>query len=421
MLADFALPTGTPPARIEWDARGFAAGRWSAPELAHLAARLAERGARALASVPLERRLAAWDESVGALLDPESDERRALMPALVATSRLSPEGLTEALEVVLAGWTGEAAARLAARARSGGVSSPAGVVLAGNVPGLAAQSLLPALLAGRPLLIKSASSEPLFAPALVAALARREPALGEAFAAVTFAGGEPGLARAAFAETGVVLAYGGADALAALAGELGERLVAQGPKASLAFVAGEIDPITTGKALARDVALLDQRGCLSVQAVWVEGSEADAREVAEALAFGLEIEERRLPPGPADAHALGAVQQLRGEAELRDARIGRDRPAAAGTVVLTSEVAFRPSPGLRSVRVHAVARVGDALVALDPWRGRLQGAALAGEGARAISDELSALGLSRLAEPGRLQSADAAWANGGIDPFAVFG
>jgi acyl-CoA reductase-like NAD-dependent aldehyde dehydrogenase len=421
VLADFALPAGAPPARIERDERGFASGRWTADGLARLAARLAERGARALASVPVERRLEAWDGALGALLDPESDERRALMPALVATSRLSPEGLTEALDVVLAGWTGEAATRLAARATASGASSPAGVVLAGNVPGLAAQSLLPALVAGRPLLIKSASSEPLFAPALVAALAHREPALGDAFAAVTFAGGETGLARAAFAESGVVLAYGGADALAALAGELGPRLVGQGPKASLAFVAGAVDPVATGRALARDVALLDQRGCLSVQAVWVEGGAADARELAEALAFGLEIAERRLPPGPADAHALGAVQQLRGEAELRDARIGRDRPAAAGTVVLTSEVGFRPSPGLRSVRVHAVARVGDALVALDAWRGRLQGAALAGEGARAIGDELSALGLSRLAEPGRLQSADAAWANGGIDPFDVFG
>ena len=39
----------------------------------------------------------------------------------------------------------------------------------------------------------------------------------------------------------------------------------------------------------------------------------------------------------------------------------------------------------------------------------------------ALEPGLSSLGLSRLAEPGRLQSADAAWANGGIDPFEVFG
>lgn len=421
MLADFALPAGAPPARVEWDARGFAAARWSAEGLARLASRLAERGARALASVPVERRLEAWSEALGALLDPESDERRALMPALVATSRLSPEGLTEALDVVLAGWTGDAAARLAARAGSDGEASPAGVVLAGNVPGLAAQSLLPALLAGRPLLVKSASSEPLFAAALVAALARREPALGEAFAAVAFRGDEPGLARAAFAEAGVVLAYGGAEALAALGSELGARLVAQGPKASIALVGGAVDPLATGKALARDVALLDQRGCLSVQAVWVEGSAADARDLAEALAFGLEIEEKRLPPGPADARALAAVQQLRGEAELREARVGRDRPAAGGTVVLAGAVAFRPSPGLRCVRVHEVGDLAETIAALEPWRGRLQGAALAGERALALEPGLSALGLSRLAEPGRLQSADAAWANGGIDPFEVFG
>src|SRR5690606_21017527 len=175
---------------------------------------------------------------------------------------------------VLGGWHGPAAERLAARLhesrdRAGdrGPAPPAGVVLAGNVPGLAAQTVLPALLAGRPLLIKSASSEPLFAPALIGALARREPALGEAFAAFTFPGEAPEATEAAFSHAELVLAYGGQGALTALRERLerkpGRRFVGQGPKASVALVGGRHDPLSTGRALARDIALLDQRGCLS--------------------------------------------------------------------------------------------------------------------------------------------------------------
>lgn len=418
MLDDFAVPRDCAPARLEAGAGGrWRAGRFAPAELERLAARLAGPGARALAALPLERRLAAWDGAVGALLEPESEERRALLPALVATSRLSPEGLSEALEVVLGGWRGEAAAALAARARAAAGAGLAGVVLAGNVPGLAAQSLLPALAAGRPLLVKSAAAEPLFAPALVAALAAREPALGEALAAVTFAGADEAAARAAFGTATRLLAYGGAPALAALAALFGARLVAQGPRASVALVGRDVDPLAVARGLARDVALLDQRGCLSVHALWAEG---DARALAEALAFALAIEARRLPPGPADPRALAAVQQWRGTAELGGALVGGLEPLE-GTVVLAGDAAFRPSPGLRAVRVHAVARLDEALAALEAWRGSLQGAAVAGAGATGLGPALAALGVSRLAAPGLLQAADAGWENGGVDPFAVFG
>lgn len=418
MTRDFAVPPGCAPARLEPAAGGrFTSARWSAPELAEVARRLAGRGAAALAGVPLARRLAAWHDALSSLLDPESAERRELVPALVATARLSPEGLCEALEIVLRGWLGEEAERLAARAPGRAADGLDGVVLAGNVPGLAAQSLLPALLAGRPLALKSSTSEPLFAPALVAALARREPALGEAFAAVAFPGADEAALSALLGPARRVLAYGGKEALAGLGARLGARVVGQGPKASVALVARDVDTLAVGRALARDVALLDQRGCLSVHAVFTEG---DARDLAEALAFGLAIEHRRLPPGPPDPGALARVQQWRGAAELGDALVGRLSPLE-GTVVLTLDGAFRPSPGLRAVRVHALTEIGDALMAIAPWRGRLQGAALAGAGALELSSALEALGMSRLAAPGSLQAADAGWENGGVDPFQVFG
>ena len=393
----------------------------TAAELAATAAHLAARGPRALAALPIERRLALWEETVAAFLEPGSAERSALLPRLLASSRLSPEGLTEGLEIVLGGASGAAAAAMARRAtaRDGAVPERlAGVILAGNLPALAVQSLLPALLLGRPLLLKSASSEPWFAPALVAALVAREPSLADAFAAVTFAGDDSAALAAAFDEADPLLAYGGETAVASLATQFGARLVAHGPKASVAFVGAGVDPVGTARGLARDIALFDQRGCLSVQAVYVEG---DAEELAAALAWALQLESARLPHGPIDAATASAVQQLRATAAmLQGTRSELHLDLAAGTVLVERETSFRPVPGLRTVRVHGVTDLRATLSALAPWRGKLQGAVLAGPTADALAEDLPLLGFSRLAPPGELQSADAGWANGGIDPLEVF-
>ena len=78
---------------------------------------------------------------------------------------------------------------------------------------------------------------------------------------------------------------------------------------------------------------------------------------------------------------------------------------------------LRPSPGLRTVRVHPLENLALLPSILAPWRGRLQGAALAGEGAWELEPRLVELGISRCATPGELQSPDATWTNGGIDPL----
>ncbi len=416
-VADFAVPTGCAPAAVTHDPRGFAAARFSAAELDRVAARLEDRGAATLDGIPLERRLEVWCAAVEALLDPESDERQRLVRPLLATTRLSPEGLSEGLRLMLEGAGSAAAQRLARRAAGRRAPSLAAVSLAGNVPALAVQALLPAIVLGRPLLVKSASDEPLFAPALVDALVGREPALGEALAAVRFAGEDEPLGRAAFARAERIVAYGGAPAIGALAARLGGRLVAHGPKASVALVGAPVDPVGAGRALARDVALFDQRGCLSVHAVWVEG---DPRALAEGLAWGLALEHLRLPPGPIEAGAAAAVQQLRGVAELAGAAVG-GLEIAQGTVLLERSPDFRPSPGLRTVRVHGVDDLDRVADRLAPWRGRLQGVAVVGEAAELAAARFLPLGVSRIAPAGRLQEAEADWANGGLDPLEAFG
>ncbi len=372
--------------------------------------RAAEAGLRAISSRDL---LAAWAETVEAFLDPASPERRSLDPELARSTRLSPEGLCAALEAVLGGVRRGPAAALLAEAEnlpSGG--GPVVAILASNLPALAVQPLWPSLALRRPILLKSPSAEPLFVPAFLAALVRREPRLEPAVAAATWPGGDARLEAPILAGATTVIAYGDEPALADLRRRAPGKVVEYGPKTSLAVVTGE-DMGGIAEGLARDIALFDQRGCLSVAAVYTDG---DAEALAVRLEAALAELARRWPPGPADPSALSAVQQARLESEMRGLRRPR-LPILQGTVLVEPEPGFRPSPGLRTVRIHPLADLGRLPEVLAPWKGKLQGAALAGEDAWRFASALAGLGISRFAAPGKLQSPDVTWHNGGIHPL----
>ena len=90
-----------------------------------------------------------------------------------------------------------------------------------------------------------------------------------------------------------------------------------------------------------------------------------------------------------------------------------------GTILVEEHLELKPSPGLRTVRIHPIDDLAKLPEVLEPWRGQLQGAALAGDRARALEAPLRDLGFSRFAAPGELQAADASWHNGGISPLAA--
>ncbi len=439
MLQDFHLPAGSPlpatsPARL--GATAYLSARWTPASLAAVAAALV-RGGKALRELPAESLVAAWSDVVEAFRDPGSQERQELAEPLRALCGLSPEGLAAGLEAVLGGVGRGPAAALLRRAadRTDGAAAPGGgeagsapageaspvlVVLSSNLPALAVQPLLPALALRRPVLLKSPSAEPLFAPAFLAALVRREPRLAGAVAAATWAGGDAALEAPLLEAAGTVVAYGGADALADLSRRAAGKLVAYGPMTSLAAVRlddrGSAAHEAIAEGLARDVALFDQRGCLSVVAVYLAGGLDEAASLAGRLEAALADLPARWPPGPPAAADVAAVQQARLEAELRGLR-RTALPLAAGTVLVEPEPGLHPSPGLRTIRVHPLSDLDDLPDILAPWRGRLQGAALSGSAAWRLVPRLAELGLSRWTAPGELQSPDASWHNGGIDPL----
>jgi hypothetical protein len=380
-----------------------------------------------------------------------------LRRALAVLCRLSPAGLDAALDCVLDG-----VAEAPARELFGQVAerfdpdpSPVLVVLSSNLPGLAVQSLLPALAARRPILLKSSSSEPLFAPAFIDALCRREPLLRGAVAATTWSGGRTDLEAPVLDGVGRVIAFGGGDVMADLGRRASGKLVAHGPKISLAIISKDALGLAPGRdippgrdtptssdppsdawarlveGLARDIALFDQRGCLSIQAIYTDIRSRDLRQkLASSLAEALTELGERWPLGPADPAEMAHVRMVQDEAIMRAVPMfGATTPAPnagaggdlAGGVLIDPDPELRPAPGRRWVRLHAIDELETLPARLEDWRGRLQGVALAGESAWRLEGALRELGVSHLAPPGALQAPDiATWANGGVAPLEPF-
>lgn len=424
MIDDAVLPPGPGPATAGVERHGvfYTAARWTPAALAAVVERLETDGRSVLAAVSPEHRLDAWCDAIERFRDPASAESEALRPALTRFCGLSAPGLDAALEAVLGGVARRSATRLFRQAAglqrsAGGAAGFVAVILAGNLPALAVQPLLPALALGRPVLLKSPSEEPLFAPAFVRALVRRAPELEGAVAVATWRGGTTEIEAPVLERAETTLVYGDEQAVASVARRARSTCVTYGPRASFAVVAAEADPASTAAALARDVALFDQRGCLSVQAVFTDG---DAPTLARELAGALQGIAEGWPPGPLDPSRAAAVQQVRAEARLR----GLHQPEVAlgaGTVIVEPLPSFQPSPGLRTVRIHPLAGLEAVVPALGAWRDKLQGAALAGDRAWALESALAGLGVSRCALPGSLQSPDALWHNGGLHPLAALG
>lgn len=374
----------------------------------HLAA-----AASALRAVSDHELLAAWNDTLGAFLDAASPERRELDPDLLQATGLSPQGLDRGLCTIGAGMLGKAAARELRRQRRQQQDGFSLVMLPASPPGLILQSLLPALAARAPVLFKSSRAEPFFAPAFLAALGRRLPTLRDACATAVWSGGDASVEADLYADARLVVAYGNEATIASIKAAGPRKLVAFGPKLSLGWVGADADLDQAARGMALDIALFEQRGCLSVEAVLVARTAAGA--LAGALAAALRQLTTALPPGRSRAVERAGVRIAREDAELRGL-VWHGAALDAGTVIVENDGRISPSPGLRTVRIHPV----EGIPTVDDWIGRLQGVAVAGHIPETVRHCFEQAGVSRFAPAGELQATDASWRNGGIDLAAEF-
>jgi hypothetical protein len=240
------------------------------------------------------------------------------------------------------------------------------------------------------------------------------------------------LTRALFAGARVGSATGSDGATTAVGSliEPGTRLLTHTHRVSFAYVsedaaAGPEDRRRLARRLAIDISLHDQQGCLSPVGILVDGRAAlAADDLAEALAAALAERQRLWPAQPADLGGALAVRDFHdaivlGAAEGRGGRIlAGERLCWAVGVIGRGGVPAR-SPLHRCVWVRAVRGPSEAERLLGCWRGATAALGIAGDALfrRRARSLARALGATRLAALGRMQSPPLAWRQDGLDPL----
>lgn len=292
-------------------------------------------------------------------------------------------------------------------------------LLAQNTPGLAVAPTFSALALGSAVLIKCARGEDRFAPRLVERLRALHPTLGAACEAVVWPGGAA-LEVELFAEADRIIAYGPQAVLDRAHALAGSRVVARGPRVSVAVVGpAPSDLGDVARRLARDVAFLDQRGCLSPQAILVDAG-IDRGALGRALAHELEALES-VWPRRALSDEEAAV--FRRAVEADEARTLRGEPiellggvGRPWAVVVEDGRTVTPSPLDRFVRLHPFDDATGLETALGPLRHHLECVGLVGETQELVSASHRS-GAARVTQIGAMQDPPASWAVGGAPPL----
>jgi hypothetical protein len=381
------------------------------------------RGAQpALAARSRDAIIGSLETVVEDWLAPASDWRAAAMASLPAATGFSPQMIAHALPTMLAPLRRPALRELVAReapARHG--LRLIAHVLPGNLPGLAAIPAALGLAVGSAVLLKCGRGDRVFPALFAASIAARDPALGACVAACYWPGGDRDCESRVLSAADLVVAAGDDTTIASLASRTHGRFVGYGHRVSVAVVAREsLADAAAAAGVADDVALWDQRGCLSAQICFVEGDAAAATDFAGQVADALRPLAARLPPAAMSTAERLAVRRFRDEAMWRqfDGRGGAVFDVdgdGAGTVVVEPDPCFRPTPLCRSLRVIPVPTLDALGDMLEPVRGILEGAAVAASPSRwpALAASLARWGVHRVCPIGTLQHPPLDWRQGG--------
>ena len=354
--------------------------------------------------------------------DPGSPPRDALAKQLPEATGFSEPVVREGLARGLEPWSRAALLALVDEELGGraGLEQARGfdvtaTVLAGSIPMPTLLSLVAPRVLRSPVLAKPASRDPVTAGLVRKSLAMVDPELADCVALVDFAR-EDEASRAEFLEAGCAVVSGDDDTLATFEREIAppRRLVGHGHRVSVAALGPRAgsgpDLARAAEALALDVCLWDQEGCLSPVALYVVGDPAAARRAGEAVAEALAAAESRLPRGRLGPDALAHHAQERESAELRAAAGDAVALHAGATscVVVEADARPRPAPLGRFVRVHPAADAPGLAEALAPLAPQLAAVGHAG-----FAEPPALPGAPRLCGLGELQAPPLGWRRDG--------
>ena len=385
--------------------------------------RAARRRVRAAGAELAQRRAADVADALVEVLanwcDPDSSWTARLSAALSEAAGFSEQNVRAGLAAGLGAWRPEALREIAERelgafgnrTRAIGFESTS-VALAGSIPMPTILSLLTPLLLRSGVVAKTAARDPVTASLVRESVEAVDPALAAALEIVSFPHDDAACMEA-FADAPCVVATGSDEAVASItrAAPPGARTVAYGHRLSVAVLGPMALDAACAAAVARDVALWDQLGCLSPIAVYVVGAvDADVDAFTASLVDALRKEEAERPRGVIGASEAALLRHEHDTAQFRGARVASGE-ALSFVVVRERDAEPRPAPLHRFVRVCPVYDGDELWAAIEPISRHLAGAAVAGFG---IQDEevahgLARRGASRICAPGRLQAPPLEW------------
>lgn len=200
----------------------------------------------------------------------------------------------------------------------------------------------------------------------------------------------------------------------------GIPIIEHGPKLSIGVV---FDPDDHAAGLAaRDILAFEQRGCLSLQAVYVAGGPIVARAFCERLATAMarhRAETERLPLTLSESGAIANARELVRfrEANGDDTALWESTGDTGWTVVYQTDPTLAPGPLNGYVTVHPLPSGGRLREALGPEAAYLSTVAIH-PCEDALADRLEPLAAPRTCALGRSQQPPLFWHHDGRMPLA---
>jgi hypothetical protein len=343
--------------------------------------------------------------------------RRDAITAIAHSAGYSVAMLESSIDVLLKPFTGDALKSMAGRPWKIDRPKTIGFIAAGNVAGAGIHETAISLIAGAKVLIKTASAEPIFFAEFAHTLAEVDRDAGARVEVNHWSRERADLTASMLEKCELVIAYGDDATIESLHRR---NVIGFGSRLSGALIAPDgIDSSRIDKIadlLARDVALFEQLGCLSLHHVFVVSSDGRAaRELALRISVGLERLGDAMPTAHIPIHDAAAIRGLRERARWRaiatePVELLESRGLGWTVIFEQRPDSFKVSPGFRTVHVAAVRDLAEFRECIAPVSGRIEAMAVVGDDCEI---EARAMGIPHVCAPGEMQSPPLDWRHGG--------
>ncbi|GEM_PF-5315997 len=346
--------------------------------------------------LPMAERIKLLSKWAARWRNPDSPWRRKARLLLPQTIRLSAPMIEKCIDLFFGPIKNEALYELVQKL-GGKQPQLVGHILPSNVLAASVESLILEVALGNLSIVKASSRSPLFPLLIVESFTDMDVRLGQYVSLVCWKGGKKELDKALAGGVDRLILYGTQETIGQIETFVSGRLELElrGPGFSVGIIEKEWARKKDLSALARkaacDVALYDQRGCLSLQTVFVErGGEFSPEEFAKELAKALHGLEAKYPLGERTVREAATnrikkntflIRELSGENVFQDSdSLGRYGVLFEPQIRLDEPISGRLATVRPFTDISEILRLLDrseggiqglalpSLVSLDPWR-----------------------------------------------------